>query len=70
MGSAVRDIIDGNRHLRQMSFVAIRELIRFNQLLDAAEPVPAWPLLRSVSRSKGPTAPATHSPPLAGSTTG
>lgn len=52
-GSAVRDIIDGNGHLREMTFVAIRELIRFNQLLDTAERVPAWALLRPVHKFRG-----------------
>ena len=51
-GPAIRDIIDDNRHLREMTFVDIREFLRANQLLDTSEPVPPWALLRPVDSLK------------------
>jgi len=44
-GPAVADIMKDNRHLGTMSFRDIRQLLRFQQVLNQAEPLPEWALL-------------------------
>ncbi len=44
-GPAIDAILRDNQHLATISFSEIRQLLRFNQVLDSSEPLPQWALL-------------------------
>jgi hypothetical protein len=44
-GPAMSAIMRDNQHLSKMSLAEVRQLLRFNQVLDASEPLPQWALL-------------------------